>query len=190
MIASNGRFVFARKLFSKQIGRFGRALGIEAKLSLPEKPAVRHALENLTFCNGTIYEMRNGRLFDQYLGLPEIEVVAKLSLRELVNEQCEYRFRLNAMPDPVWRCFFKKRLPEMPVRFESNVMVLTCPPANLEWGYHKAKEAMLQANLWYEEERDDLIPQIVARDDERRLAKELEQNRKNGLRRQFEGLQI
>ena len=78
----------------------------------------------------------------------------------------------------------------MPVRFESNVMVLTCHHADLELSYHKVKEAILQANLWYEEEWEELVAQVTAVDAERRLARELEENRKTGLRRQFEGLQI
>ncbi len=190
MIASDRRFARTKKLFLEQAGKLSRALGLDSPLSLPEKPLIRHSLENLTFCNDTIYEMRNGRLSEEYLALPKVEVVAKLSLKELNDEQCEYRFKLNAATDPVWRCFFKKRLPEMPVRIESNAMVLTCLPANMEWSYHKVKEAILQANLWYEEEREDLISQVVARDDERRQAREMEENRKMGLRRQFESLQV
>jgi hypothetical protein len=69
-------------------------------------------------------------------------------------------------------------------------MVLTSLPANLEWSYQRTKAAIERASLWYAEERERLISRVIAKDEERRAARELEQNRQFCLRRQFEYLEL
>jgi len=174
---------------SLHLRRLTRAL----KFSLvrtPARPAVAHPLESLTFSNGTIYQLQGEQLAGEYMGLSGIDIVRKLSFRELDEERCEYRFELNSPTDPVWRFYLKKLLPNVTVHFESKVLVLTCRPADLEWSYQRAKTAIAQASHWYGEERERLISRVIAKDEDRRAARELERNRKMGLRRQFEYLQL
>ena len=124
------------------------------------------------------------------MALSGIEVTRKLSLKELGDERCEYRFELNAATDPVWRLYLKKLLPDVSIQFDSQMMVWTCFPADLEWSYQRTKDAIAQANFWYAEEREQLISMVAARDEERQAAREMEQNRKSGLRQQFECLRL
>jgi hypothetical protein len=69
-------------------------------------------------------------------------------------------------------------------------MLLICRPADLEPSYQRSKGAIAQANQWYAEERERLISIVIAKDEERRAAEELEQNRRLGLRRQFDYLPL
>ena len=183
-------FPGTKKSRPSQGGILGWLLGLDRQTRSPERPAVRHALERLTFSNGTIYETNGEPLSREYLALSPVGIVSKLSLRELDVEGCEYRFELNTATDPVWRWFLQKLLPGLQVQFESKVMALTCLPADLEGNYQRIKRSMAQANLWYAEEREQLIPFVIARDVERQTAKEMEQNRRWGIRKQFDCLQI
>ena len=97
---------------------------------------------------------------------------------------------MNTATDPVWRWFLQKLLPGLQVQFENKVMALTCLPADLEGNYQRINRSMARANLWYAEEREQLIPVVIARDVERQTAKEMENNRRWGIRKQFDCLQI
>jgi hypothetical protein len=179
----------AGELLLLQARKIGRALGFNSAKPAA-RPPIQHPLENLTFCNGTIHQLHHGQLAGEYMALSGIEVVRKLSLKELDGERCEYRFELNMAPDVIWGLYGKSLLPDISMQFEGQVMVLTCLPACLEWSYQRAKDAIARANLWYAEEREQLISRVLARDEDRQAAKELERNRKLGLRRQFECLQL
>ena len=186
-----GQFAGARKLLSLQIRKINRALRSNLKTKPPARPKIRHCLEKLTFYNGKIYGLRRKQLSKVYMPLPDVEVVKKLSFKELGDGQCEYRFELDAVTDPIWRWFFQKHLSELlSVQFQNNVMVFACRPANLESSYEGIKDAIAQANAWYQEEREDLIPKVIAKDDERLAAREMEENRQLGLQRQFDYLEI
>jgi hypothetical protein len=183
------QFSDTRRLLPSPLRNLCRALGL-----IPVRPAARpdlpHPLENLTFCNGTIYQMHGGQLGGEYMPLSGIEVVKKISFEERDDEQCEYRFELNMATDSIWRWMFQKPAPRLPVRFEGRVMVLTCLPTNLDGTYQRVKEALARANLWYAQEREQLIPRVIAQEEEQEAARELKQNRKLGLQRQFDGLQL
>ena len=183
------QFPDVKKFLSSQVSKICRTFRFRAP-KLPQKPAVRHSLESLTFFNGTICHVCHERPVGEYLPLSGIEIIGKLSWKELDDERCEYRFAMNLATDLVWRCFFKWVQPELPVSFEGKVLVLTCLPADLELSYQGIKNAIAQANLWYAEEREQLIPQVIARDEARQAAREMEDNRQTGLRRQFEYLEI
>ena len=96
------------KLLSQQLGKIGRSLGFSSRARLPERPRLQHDLERLTFYNGTIYELQNGQTSEEYMQLPYVEAVRKLSLKETDDGRCEIRFELNISTDQVWRWFFRK----------------------------------------------------------------------------------
>jgi hypothetical protein len=191
MVLADGRqFTDAGRQLRGQVRKLRRALGLVSAPRAPARPQVLHPIESLTFHNGAICHLSNDQVAGEYMGLSGIEVIRKLSLKELADERCEYRFELTVPTDPIWRFYVKKLLPDVCLQFESRTLVLTCPPANLEWSYLRTKEAIEQANLWYAEERECLISVVMGRDEERRTAREMEENRKFGLRRQFEHLEL
>jgi hypothetical protein len=181
------QFSDTKRLLLLPMRRLKRALGLRP-VPPPELPDLPHPLESLTFCNGTVCQMHGTQLGGEYMALSGIEVVRKHSFSELDDERCEYRFELNLATDSIWRWMFQQPAPRLPVRFEGRVMVLTCLPADLEGSYRRIKQAIARANVWYARERERLIPQVIAQDEERQAARELEQNRRVGLQRQFECL--
>jgi hypothetical protein len=187
--AASRQFSDAAKLWLQQLGKLSRALRFKPRQRIT-RPAIIHPFESLTFHNGTVYEMHHGQLSREYMALSGVEVVKKTSLKELDGERCEYRFELNMPTDLIWRCYFQRHLPAFPVQFEGRTMTLTCRPANLESNYERARAAIVEANLWYAEEREQLIPRVIAKDEERQALREMEENRRLGLRRQFECLEI
>ncbi|MFO1475651.1 MAG: hypothetical protein U1F98_03240 [Verrucomicrobiota bacterium] len=165
-------------------------MGINFRRPQP-RPATSHPLEDLTFVDGAIRLCRKGQAPVEYLMISGLQVLAKKSLLELQDGRCEYRFELNGITDSTWRTFFAKLLPAgLSVRFEPRILVLTCPPAELESRYNQVKSALWGANDWYAEEREDLIRKVTELDDARQAAAEMEENRKAGLRRQFECLDL
>jgi hypothetical protein len=189
MPSLNRQFPDVKAFLSTQLGKIRQAFRFHAP-KLPQKPAVRHPLESLTFYNGTICHVCHERPAGEYLPLSGIEIIGKLSWKELDDERCEYRLVMNLATDLVWRCFFKWVQPELPVSFEGKGLVLTCLPSDLELSYQGIKNAIAQANLWYAEEREQLILRVIARDEAREAAREMEENRQTGLRRQFECLDL
>jgi hypothetical protein len=176
-------------LWLRRFKMFGRAFKSNA-VRPPSRPALQHPYETLTFRDGTIHQVHQGQIAGEYMALSGIGVVRKVSLRELGDERCEYRFELNTSTDPVWRLYLKRLLPEVSIQFECQLMTLTCRPADLERSYERTGDAIIQANAWYAEEREQLISEVMARDAERQAAREMEHNRKLGLRRQFECLPL
>ena len=168
----------------------GRVLGAEPELSIPNKPNVLHPVEKLTLHNCALFELYRGQPARPYLPLPPIEVVKKISLTELRDGLCEYVFELNAAADGTWRCFFQRLYPSTQARFDNKYLMLVCTPAALEAIYPAVKDAMEIANYWYAEDRDCLIPLVMALDEHRHAQQEMEENRKLGLRNQFEGLPL
>jgi len=167
-----------------------RALGAQPEQVLPEKPTVLHPVEKLTLHNCSLFELYRGQPARPYLSLPAIGVLNKVSLIELQDGLCEYRFELNAMPDGIWKCFFQRLFPSARARYDANFLMIVCEPEELEETYSEIKDAMLMANEWYAEDRDHLIPLVMALDEHRQALAEMEENRRLGLRNQFEGLEI
>jgi hypothetical protein len=185
-----GQFARAKKLLSLHLGKINSVFRSNPSTRPPARPKVRHCLEKLTFYNGRIYGLRRERLSKVYMPLPDVEVAKKSSFTEIDGGRCEYHFELNTATDPIWRWFFQKHLPDFPVEFQSNTMVFACRPANLESSYERIKASIAQANVWYQDERAELIPKVIAKDDERLAAREMEANRQVGLRRQFDCLEV
>jgi hypothetical protein len=165
-------------------------MGASPRQALPDKPAILHPVEKLTLHNCGLFELYRGQPARPYLPLPDIEVVKKVSLSELGDGRCEYRFELNATTDGTWRCFFQRLFPSTEARLDNKFLMIVCTPQALEAIYYVVKEAMLVANEWYANDRDLLIPLVMALDEHRRAVTELEENRKLGLRNQFEGLEL
>ncbi len=187
--ADRSLFDGAGRLRFPRFEKLARMLGFGSPRP-PHRPAIRHALERLTLHNGAICEIHRGQPGRPYLFPGGVEVVRKLSFRELNHRQCEYRFELNGPTDLVWRCFIRTLLPGFPVRIDGKVMALLCSPAELESSYEQVKEAMAWANAWHAEEWEELIAKVSARDEELRAAREMEENRRTGLQRQFDYLPL
>lgn len=188
-LAEGCRFAETKKPWRFHIAAINTLLGFRRRKHL-RRPAISHPIDNLIILNGAIFQVRGEQLGGEYLALSGIEIVRKLSLKELDDERCEYRFELSGGTDGVWRLLFKAALARPTVRFERNVLVLTCLPVNLELNYEQVRGAVQQANALYAEERESLIPRVIARDEERNAAREMAENRKTGLRRQFECLEL
>jgi hypothetical protein len=178
----------SRKRLPFGLGTLKRVLALTPSPAVG--PALRHPLEDLTFCNGTICRIRADQLGGEYMGLSGIELVRKVSLQELDDERCEYRFEFNVPPDTLWRWLFQRVTPGLPVRFEGRLLILTCLPSNLDATYRSVKQAIQRTNVWYARERERLIPRVIAQDEAREVARELEKNRRLGLQRQFESLPL
>jgi hypothetical protein len=179
----------ARKWRSARFTKLARLLGLGPP-EPPARPPIRHPLDRLVFHNFAIYELYRGSPGRKYMALSNVEVTRKLSFRELASGECEYRFEVNAAPDPVWDCYVKKLLPDAGVRFENRVLVLVCFSADLETRFEQTRRALAWANFWHTEEREALLARISARDEAEDNAREMEENRRLGLKRQFDNLEI
>src|SRR5262245_29057319 len=71
--------------------KLARALGFTSSKG-PKRPRIAHPVESLIFHNFAIYEIYRGQPGRQYMSLNDVEVLRKLSFRELGGGQCEYRF--------------------------------------------------------------------------------------------------
>jgi hypothetical protein len=166
-----------------------RGLGLSSHKE-PQRPKIPHPVENLIFHNFAIYEIYRGQPGRQYISMADVEVLRKLSFRELETGSCEYRFELKAAPDPIWQFFFKRLSREVAVRFENRTMVLCCLPSQLETNYERLRDAIVMANAWHREEREELLVKINVQIEALQAAQEAEENRRFGLQRQFDGLDI
>jgi len=169
--------------------RLSRLLGFSAPRT-PRRPLLNHPIDELTVFNGVLCRVHPDQISTEYMDLPEIEVVRKVSLRELEDGRCEYRFELNSATDGFWRFYYKRLVPDVAVQFEGPGLVMVCFPAELEASYQKVRDGIAWANGWYGEELGRLVPLVMARDEERQAAREMEMNRKIGLRRQFDYLEL
>lgn len=149
-----------------------------------------YPIEKLTFKEGKIYELYNGKLSNPFMGLCPMQVTKKLSVKERDHHQCEFGFELSCAADPVWVSFFKQDSSDPAVEFQGTRMLLTCLPANLEERYGKIKEAMAKTNVRYEEERQALIGKIVTKDEALKAAQQKREDRTAALNSQFDKLQI
>jgi hypothetical protein len=151
---------------------------------------MEHPIEKLTLKDGRIYELYNGKLSNPFMGLSQVQVTKKLSMREREAHQCEFGFELSMAADPVWVSCFKEQLSEFPVEFQAARMLLTCLPANLEERYAKIKTAIGDTNARYEKARQELIAKIVVKDEALKLAQQKRDERTATLNSQFDKLQI
>jgi hypothetical protein len=179
-----------RRFLRWPLDKIDRALRFRPQVRTPAKPTMVHPLEKLTFHDGAVFEIYQGQPGRPYMSLPEVQVVNKLSLKEIDDRLCEYRFELNVAADVLWQRFFSKVSSPHFVQFAGKNMILTCAPANLEASYQRIKECISWANFWYAKEREQLIAQVLAQDEAHRSAAEMNENRRNGLRRQFEFLPL
>ena len=151
---------------------------------------MEHPIEKLTFKEGKIYELYNGKLSNPFMGLCEVQVTKKLSVKERDHHQCEFAFELSCAADPVWVSFFKQDSSEASVEFQGTRMLLTCLPSNLEERYAKIKDSMARTNVRYEKERLELIKKIVIKDEAVKTAQQKRDDRTAALNSQFDKLQI
>ena len=151
---------------------------------------MEHPIERLTFKDGRIFELYNGKLSNPFMNLSQVQVTKKLSMRECEAHQCQFAFELSMAADPVWVLLFKEQLPEFPVEFQGARMLLTCLPAHLEERYAKVKAEISKTNIRYETARQELIAKIVAKDEALKVAQQKREDRTAALNSQFDKLEI
>ena len=151
---------------------------------------MEHPIEKLTFKDGRVYEIYNGKLSNPFMDLSQVQVTKKLSMREREAHQCEFGFELSMAADPAWVALFKEQLSEFPVEFQGARMLLTCLPANLEERYAKVKTEIAKTNLRYETARQELIAKIVVKDQALKIAQQKREERTAALNSQFDKLEI
>lgn len=147
-------------------------------------------IERLTFKDGKIYELYNGKLSNPFMNFSELQVTKKLSVKERDQSHCEFGFELNSPADPVWISMFKEHLGEMAIDFQGDRMLLTCLPASLQECYLKVKDSMANTNTRYAKERQDLIARVVAKDEALRVIRQKQEDRAAAVKDQFDRLQI
>src|SRR6058998_793166 len=146
-------------------------------------------LERLTFKDGKIYELYNGKLSNPFMGFSELQVTKKLAVKERHQSQCEFGFELSSAADPVWVAMFKEDLGKAPVEFQGDRMLLTCLPPNLEQTYLQIKDSMAKTNARYATERQELIGKIVAKDEALNTFRKKQEDRAAAVKDQFDRLQ-
>ena len=151
---------------------------------------MKHPIEKLTFKDGKIYELYNGKLSNPFMGPSQVQVTKKLSVKEKDSQQSEFSFELGTAADPVWVGFFREQLSEFPVEFQGGRMLLVCLAGNLEDRYAKIKDAMARTNARYEKERQELIEKIVVKDQALNAAQHKRDERTAALNAQFDRLEI
>ncbi len=147
-------------------------------------------IERLTFKDGKIYEIYNGKLSNPFMSFSELHVAKKLSVKERDQGQCEFAFELSSAVDSVWVEMFKEDLGKGPIEFQGDRMLLTCLPANLEQTYSQIKDSMAKTNARYAKERQALITKIVAKDEALLLVRKKQEDRAAAVKDQFDRLQI
>ena len=147
-------------------------------------------IERLTFKDGKIYELYNGKLSNPFMNFSELQVTKKLSVKERDQNLCEFGFELNSPADPVWVLMFKEHLGDVPVEFQGDRMLLTCLPNRLQECYVLVKDSMAKTNSRYTKERQDLIAKVVAKDEALKVARQKQENRTAALKDQFDKLEL
>jgi hypothetical protein len=147
-------------------------------------------IERLTFKDGKIYELYNGKLSNPFMNYSQLQVTKKLSVKERDQTHCEFGFELNSPADPVWIAMFKEHLGEMPIEFQGDRMLLTCRPDALQDAYLKVKDSMAATNVRYAKERHELVAKIVAKDEALTAIRQKQEDRAAAVRDQFDRLQI
>ena len=147
-------------------------------------------LERLTFKDGKIYELYNGKLSNPFMAFSELQVTKKLAVKERDQSQCEFGFELSSPADPVWVTMFKEDVGQAAIEFQGDRMLLTCLPANLEQTYLQIKESMVKTNARYAKERQELIAKIVAKDEAISAIRKKQDDRAAALKDQFDKLQL
>ena len=172
-------------------GFFHRWLGVkDVKESKPPRIELPHAMDRLSFHDGTLWEVTEHGVTREYMALSGVEVMAKRTLRECQDGQCEYRFELNLAADPAWQFYFRQWHCPVVVEFRGNELILVCGAEELEPSYAVVKARMVQANAAYARERENLITRLIAREEGRAAAREEEAKRFRKLQRSFDGLQL
>jgi hypothetical protein len=147
-------------------------------------------LERLTFKDGRIYELYNGKLSNPFMAFCELQVTKKLAVKERDQGRCEFGFELSSPADPVWVAMFKEDLGQPAIEFQGDRMLLTCLPADLEQTYLSIKQAMAKTNARYAKERQELIAKIVAKDEALNNFRKKQEDRAAALKDQFDKLQL
>src|SRR6266436_769544 len=147
-------------------------------------------IERLTFKEGRLFEIYNGKSSKPFMEESRVQVTKKLSVKEHENQQCEFCFELAMTADPAWVSIFREHLSDFPVEFQNGRMALVCLPANLEERYAKTKEAIAKTNARYEMERQELIAKVVAKDQALKAAQQKREERTAALNSQFDKLEL
>jgi len=147
-------------------------------------------IERLTFKDGRIFELYNGKLSNPFMGFSELQITKKLAVKERSGAECEFSFELSAAADPVWVEMFKEEQAKTLIEFQGDRMLLTCLPANLEETYLQIKASMAKTNARYATERKELIAKIVAKDEELNTLRKKQEDRAAALKDQFDKLSL
>jgi hypothetical protein len=147
-------------------------------------------IERLTFKDGKIYELYNGKLSNPFMSFSELQVTKKLFVKERDQTSCEFGFELNSPADPVWISMFKEHAGELAVEFQGDRMLLTCVSAHLQDCYSRVKDSMAHTNSRYGKEREELIAKVVAKDEALKVLRQKQEDRAAALKDQFDRLQI
>jgi hypothetical protein len=147
-------------------------------------------LERLTFKDGRIFELYNGKLSNPFMGFSELQITKKLAVKERSGAECEFSFELSSAADPVWIAMFKEEQGKTFIEFQGDRMLLTCVPAELEETYLQVKTSMTRTNVRYATERKELIGKIVAKDEALNMLRKKQEDRAAALKDQFDRLQL
>ncbi len=147
-------------------------------------------IERLTFKDGRIFELYNGKLSNPFMGFSELQITKKLAVKERSGAECEFSFELSSAADPVWVAMFKEEQGKTLVEFQGDRMLLTCLPLELEETYLQIKASMTNTNARYARERKELIAKIVAKDEALNMLRRKQEDRAAALKDQFDKLQL
>jgi len=147
-------------------------------------------IERLTFKDGRIFELYNGKLSNPFMGFSELQITKKLAVKERSGAECEFSFELSSAADPVWVAMFKEDQGKTLLEFQGDRMLLICLPADLEETYLQIKASLTKTNARYATERKELIAKIVAKDEALNMIRKKQEDRAAALKDQFDKLQL
>ena len=151
---------------------------------------MKHPLDELTTYHGKLMQRQKAPLLEKaYLDTPAIMITGKGKFVELPNNEVSYTFKLSHPVDAFWNEIFKKHL-DIAGRVFGSELEISCIPANLEWRYARAKEAIEQTNREYAKVKEGLLTQVAELEARRKNDRDAKEQKSKTIRDQFDELEL
>jgi hypothetical protein len=149
-----------------------------------------HPLGRLTVKDGKI-QLIGSTASAEYLGTPEVRVIAKESLHESDGStDVSYVFRLNCHPDFTWTDIFQNVRETDGVVVDRDYLHLRCIPANLQGRYRTVKDVISQTNRLYAEHEALLTEKVIQLNVQREQRAKAQSARTAAVNEQFADLEV
>jgi len=155
---------------------------------------ISHPLDNLHLEDGDLWEIHPGPPLrrSKYMVVPPIKIIGKVGVQEF-RDHWRYQFRTNNRIDANWGFLLRHQLPHTSYVSwipGTDVLVMECPPKNLNDEYAQLKEAVQQTNSVYAAERQRLIREVQAMGNRQAADEKARADRSAAAQKEFDSLEL